>query len=249
MSDLRRDDSIIITRPDKGNGVVIASRLDYLNKMKKLISDGTKFKQLEHNPTKSREESLSAYLRKIKKDGIIVDVTFHKILPSGSSPGVLYGLPKVHKAGCPFRICLDRLYSLPDPPQLPRSVLKDLLQFATKKSHFIFDGQYYDQIDGVAMGSPLGPVLANIFMCHFEEKWLMNSRSCPSLWFRYVDDAFTMFDSKDNANEFLSFLNSRHDSIKFTLEFEEDNKIPFLDILLKRCPDPPTGSRISRARV
>ena len=127
-----------------------------------------------------------------------------------------------------IQICLDRLYSLPDPPQLPRSVLKDLLQFATKKSHFIF-GQYYDQIDGVAMGSPLGPVLANIFMCHFEEKWLMNSRFCPSLWFRYVDDTSTMFDSKDNANEFLSFLNSRHDSIKFTLEFEEDNKIPFLD--------------------
>ena len=76
-----------------------------------------------------------------------------------------------------------RLYSLPDPPQLPRSVLKDLLEFATKKSHFIFDGHYYDQIDGVAMGSPLGPILANIFMCHFEEKWLMKSRFCPSLWF------------------------------------------------------------------
>jgi len=101
----------------------------------------------------------------------------------------------------------------------------------------IFDGQYYDQIDGVAMGSPLGPVLANIFMCHFEEKWLINCRFCPSLWFRYVNDTLTMFDNKDNANEFLSFLNSRHDSIKFTIEFEEDNKIPFLDILLKRCPD------------
>jgi len=95
-----------------------------------------------------------------------------------------------------------RLYSLPEPPQLPRSVLRDLLQFATKKSHFIFDGQYYDQIDGVAIGSPLGPVLAKIFMCHFEEKWLINSRFCPSLWFRYVDDTFTMFDNKDNANDF-----------------------------------------------
>ena len=246
-------------------------------------------------------------------------MTFHKILPSGSSPGVLYGLPKVHKAGCPFRpivssvntynynlasylvgilqpistnqhtvkdsfsfadwaktykhnngimcsldvtslftnvpldetiqICLDRLYSLPDPPQLPRSVLKDLLQFATKKSHFLFDGQYYDQIDGVAMGSPLGPVLANIFMCHFEEKWLMKSRFCPSLWFRYVDDTFTMFDSKDNANEFLSFLNSRHNSIKFTIEFEEDNKIPFLDILLKRCPDNTFSTSVYRKKT
>jgi len=172
---------------------------------------GNKFKPLKQNPTKSREESLSAYLRRLKKDGIIDDATFHKILPSGSSPGVLYGLPKVHKAGCPFRpivssvntynynlasylvgilqpissnqhtvkdsfsfaewakkykhnngimcsldvtflftnvtldetiqICLDRLYSLPEPSRLPRSVLRDLLQFATKKSHFIFDGR------------------------------------------------------------------------------------------------------------
>ena len=78
-----------------------------------------------------------------------------------------------------IQICLDRLYSgLPDPPQLPRSVLKDLLQFATKKSHLmIFDGHYYDQSDGVAMGSPLGPDLANIFMCHFEEKWLRRADS------------------------------------------------------------------------
>jgi len=48
-----------------------------------------------------------------------------------------------------------------------------LLVFATKKSYFVFDGQFFDQIDGVAMGSPLGPVLANIFMCHCEEKWVM----------------------------------------------------------------------------
>ena len=40
------------------------------------------------------------------------------------------------------QICLDKLYALPDPPTLPRSVLKVLLEFATKKSHFIFNGQY-----------------------------------------------------------------------------------------------------------
>ena len=67
-----------------------------------------------------------------------------------------------------IEICLAKLYALPDPPSLPRHVLKDLLLFATKKSHFVFDGDYYDQIDGVAMGSPLGPVLANIFMCNFK---------------------------------------------------------------------------------
>ena len=87
-----------------------------------------------------------------------------------------------------IQICLDKLYALPDPPTMPRSALKGLLEFATKKSHFIFDGDYYDQIHGVAMGSPLGPVLANIFMCHFEEKWVINSKGRPSIWFRYVDD-------------------------------------------------------------
>ena len=49
----------------------------------------------------------------------------------------------------------SKLYSLPDPPSLPRHILKDLLLFATKKSHFVFDGDYYDQMDGVAMGSIL----------------------------------------------------------------------------------------------
>ena len=80
-----------------------------------------------------------------------------------------------------LNICLDKLYSLADPPALPRVVLRKLLEFATKKSHFLFDGKYYDQIDDVAMGSPLGPVLGPsrtrgqncLFMsksCHHNEK-------------------------------------------------------------------------------
>ena len=100
-------------------------------------------------------------------------------------------------------MCLDKLYALPNPPKLPRAVLKNLLVFATKRSHFVFDGQYYDQVDGVAIGSPLGPVLANIFMCHFEEKWVMNSSDCPNVWFRYVDDPFTLFRNKETAVKFL----------------------------------------------
>ena len=65
-----------------------------------------------------------------------------------------------------IQICLDKFYALANPPKLPRSVLKDLLLFATKRSHFLFHGHYYDQIDRVAMGSPLRPVLASIFMCY-----------------------------------------------------------------------------------
>ena len=80
--------------------------------------------------------------------------------------------------------------------KLPRVYrpLKGLLEFATEKSHFIFDGDY-DQIDGVAMGSSLGPVLVNIFMSHFEEKWVFNYIGRP-IWFRFVDDTFTLFTLK-----------------------------------------------------
>ena len=57
------------------------------------------------------------------------------------------------------------------------------------------------------MGSPVGPVLANIFMCYFEEEWVFNNNARPSIWFRYVDDTFTLFDCKNTATQFLRYLN------------------------------------------
>ena len=48
--------------------------------------------------------------------------------------------------------------------------LKELFLFATSQTHFIFNSKFYNQIDGVAMGSPLAPVLANISMGFYESK-------------------------------------------------------------------------------
>lgn len=101
--DLRKDYTTIIKKPDKANCIVTVSELDYLNKMKQPISDQPKFKKLRHNSMKSREDSLIAYLLKLRQDNIIDDATLQKILPSASHPGVLYSLPKLHKSGCPFR--------------------------------------------------------------------------------------------------------------------------------------------------
>ena len=52
--------------------------------------------------------------------------------------------------------------------------LRELLRFASYESFFTFDSDYYSQLGG-AMRSPLGPTLANAFLCHFEKQWLSDS--------------------------------------------------------------------------
>ena len=46
-----------------------------------------------------------------------------------------------------------------------------LVKITMFESFFIFDGKFYEHCDGIAMGSTLGPTLANDFMCHFESIW------------------------------------------------------------------------------
>ena len=54
---------------------------------------------------------------------------------------------------------------------ITKSDLVELLNIATKNQLFQFEGSLYEQIDGVAMGSPLGPLMANTFMCSIEDRF------------------------------------------------------------------------------
>ena len=87
----------MITRPDKGSGVVILDKTFYKEKILKLISDVNKFKKLNEDPTLTREEQLQLFLRIIKDKGLLDDKTYKKIYSSGSKPATIYGLPKTHK--------------------------------------------------------------------------------------------------------------------------------------------------------
>ena len=113
---------------------------------------------------------------------------------------------------------------------------RKLLTFSVKSSCFLFNNVYYEQVDGVSMGSPLGPTLANIFLVHYERKWLDQCplQFKPEYYRRYVDDLFLMFKEKDHVKKFLRYLNSRHPNIKFTHEEENENKISFLDVRITR---------------
>ena len=90
--------------------------------------------------------------------------------------------------------------------------------------------------DGVAMDSPLGPTLANAFLCFHEQIWLTD---CPEdfkpvYYRRFVDDIFAMFRLPDYLEKFTNYLNSKHKNIKFTYEKESTNSLPFLDILISK---------------
>ena len=83
------------------------------------------------------------------------------------------------------------------------------------------------------MGSPLGPVLANIFMVKLERNTIPALSNDMLLWKRYVDDTICLI-KITSINKVLDTLNSYHTNIKFTIEIEPENKISFLDVLLIR---------------
>ena len=89
----------------------------------------------------------------------------------------------------------------------------------------------------MAMGSPLGPTFANIFMCYLEERILDQCPSSfkPIFYKRYVDDTFVLFKEESHAQLFLDFINNFHPNISFSMDKECNGQLSFLDILVSRC--------------
>ena len=86
------------------------------------------------------------------------------------------------------------------------------------------------------MGSPLGPTFANCFLSFHEQNWLDDCPLSfkPLYYRRYVDDTFLLFKHASHIPKFQAYLNSKHENIKFTVEHENEGKLPFLDVLLTR---------------
>ena len=104
---------------------------------------------------------------------------------------------------------------------------------ATSFVEFSFNNIMQQQIDGVTMGSPLGPSLANIFVGYCEAL-LFKRVNKPVMYYQYVDDTFAVFNDEDECNEFFSHLNSLHPSLRFTFEKECNQTLPFLDVLVEK---------------
>ena len=101
------------------------------------------------------------------------------------------------------------------------------------KGIFLDKDKLFQQIDGVSIGSPLGPTIANFFLVEMETRLLQQQlSSAPKVYSRYVDDIFAIFNNEADSMEFLDRLNSQHKNLQFTME-KSTNTLPSLDMELK----------------
>ena len=311
--DLRKNQNLVITRPDKGRATVILTRQDYVDKMMAILRDQSKFLSLgpvsQFDRTAKIEQCLREYLKTLFDSGEIPECVYKTIFPVGSSRPRMYGLPKIHKLDVPLRpilsmcgssqyniskwlcehlkpvvqyygercvrdsfmfsdavrtkglsrngymcsfdvvslftnvpleevidICADALYRNgnieTELTTLTEDSFRKLMKLVTSDVEFSFNDVMYRQTDGVAMGSPLGPTLANIFVGYCEKK--IPDEEWPEMYSRYVDDVFSHFRSQEESIMFHKRLNSLHPSLRFTVEGEEDGSLPFLEVKVTR---------------
>ena len=303
LNDLMNNDKIVILRPDKGSGVVVMNRSDYLTKMYDIIGDTKRFLPDDKGKdmTQQTEKNISKILHRLFRDKVIDNALLNSLKPRGSQLPRMYGLPKIHKNSVPLRPILAMmsspqhklarwLASIIDPIRksiskfslkdsfefahrledknsctsfmvsfdvvslftnipleetidivckysaminIPEDNLRQLLLLCTKNVQFTFNGQIYRQVDGVAMGSPLGPILADIFLSSLENK-LDGVIQDTYLYVRYVDDTFLLCRNKNQAKQLLQMFNSVHPNMKFTMEEEHSNRLSFLDVSILR---------------
>ena len=131
-------------------------------------------------------------------------------------------------------LILKRIYVYKEiTTEILKNDMKTLLYSCTKHVHFTYNQEIYSQRDGVIMGSPIGPVMANIFMVGLENNVLPPLSSHMTKWKRYVDDTICYI-NVDSVDYVLGTLNNYHKNISFTYELETEMEISFLDILIKR---------------
>ena len=309
---LAQDKDICICSYDKGTGVVIMDRMDYYHKLDTIIADSSKFIKVpidgddpKSHPIVKKQNSIKYYIQKY-----IPEEQQKGLVPSGSQPGKLYGLCKVHKKDNPMRPivsmvntpeyelakylddfikpCIPKQYMLnsthdflekinaftlkgnevmvsydvvslftnvpleetidivlkyiyasnsPTTPPFEEHVFRKMLLLCSQ-DYFMYNDLLYQQINGVSMGGPLAPTLANACLAHLENELLngtdKNSTHFPKLFLRYVDDIFALFYDFESADLFLKCLNNLHPSIQFTIE-RGNQCMPFLDVNVEIC--------------
>ena len=122
--------------------------------------------------------------------------------------------------------------------------ITSLLEFCLTHTYFLFQDKYYEQVQGAAMGFPISPLIANIFMEEFEVQGLSSCPHPPSLWLRFVDDTFVI-NNAEHSQELLQHINNQDPHIQFTVEPTQQGSLPFLDTLITIQQDSTFSTTVS----
>ena len=162
-------------------------------------------------------------------------------IPVNQALDVINQLIIQHQTNMDFKYKVGKAwYEVAD--HLDREDVMALLKVVLNNCVFSFQGKFYKQLHGAAMGSPCSPVVANIYMEYFEKRALgpeLPVSFTINTWLRYVDDVLTIV-KKGTRDSLLNYLNSIDPNIKFTIEPpNEQGAIPFLDTFPR-----PSGNKI-----
>ncbi|KAJ4427431.1 hypothetical protein ANN_25053 [Periplaneta americana] len=271
---LNEKDNIVILAADKGNATVVLNTEDYMQKNSSIPTEIQRtIKKSEALPPRlyglpkihkqdvplrpivnaigSPTYALAKYLSNLLKPSVGKTSSYirdsshfiEKIQTLKTRPGdIMVSFDVVSLfTRVPIIKTIDLLKNI-----FPEDIVA-LFQLVLTTTYFQWNGDFYEQTDGVAMGSPLSPMVANFYMESFEDTTLKATTRRPECWFRYVDDTFVVWRHGEPAlRDFLNHLNGVHKQIQFTMELESDGRLPFLDVLVHRKPDGTLGHSVYR---
>ena len=306
MENLAKNQNIIITQADKGGGIIVMDKKEYVRKMKELLADHEIYQKKPKGNTKKDSLQFNQQARKFLRKSERGRKLQHLLEEDPKAPR-MRGLPKVHKPGKPMRPITSGIGSAPhrlakvlakplsrmlgslnpshlrnsgellerlkeieadnmklvsfdvkalftnvtvggamkaikkavasmprDSLPIPKTEFIKLVQLCLDFGSFTFNDEEFKQIQGLAMGSPLSPVAACLYMEMLESDHYVEIMGPNSHWMRYVDDVIVVTPEDTDLEERLSRLNEVDPKIQFTMENEHDMSISFLDTLIMR---------------
>uniref|UniRef100_A0A8C5PH59 Helix-turn-helix domain-containing protein n=1 Tax=Leptobrachium leishanense TaxID=445787 RepID=A0A8C5PH59_9ANUR len=311
LNHLIKDNEVVIKPADKGGGVVILDRQQYLSEIQRQLQDVDTYEKLPSDPSLIIANKYRSHLTKGVDLGILNNHEHDFLLPKCPIIPVIYVLPKLHKDPiCPpgrpivsgigsilsplsehidhilqpivvtqpaylkdsisllqildgmiwmegsYMVTCDvgSLYTIIEHPKgceavryymeltklfpLPQiDYVIDGINLILNNNFFWFEGDFYLQRRGTAMGTRFAPSYANLFMSYWENQFVYSGHDWGSslvLYRRYIDDIFFIWRGDlISLNAFLNHLNSNTWGISLTTDIS-DAKVHFLDLEILR---------------
>ena len=161
---------------------------------------------------------------KIKEDEILVSFDVKSLFTSVPVPDAISAIKEL----------VEKDEDFESRTGITTKTLIEMIHTCLSSTSFQFRSEHFELTDGLAMGSPLSPAVANLFMAALEEKAIATFPNPPAIWHRFVDDIFSII-QRNKVDALVDHLNAQNPSIKFTVEREAEGKLPFLDVKVHRC--------------